>query len=257
MTSLAKREGKDGTPDVIDDADIDGHVADGEVEVWRGVSKAQWADQFESGEYAAGLGPVVNGYYASTRAGTAANHMSLPSSDQGTPEDIAKREGVMQRMTIKKDARVLELSDYDSSRLAESDPELLRFYDNVRSVQKTRLRLLTRELDEWRGANPPPSDPEKLREYIDEFWEFANSREKDYKLSDLATITSMDTPHIFGLLHGYDAVYFRAPNPGKPAYNWVILNRAATRISKTRYTSPEPVSEIRQHKDDIKVAPIE
>jgi len=257
MTSLAKREGKDGTPDVIDDADIDGHVADGEVEVWRGVSKAQWADQFESGEYAAGLGPVVNGYYTSTRAGTAANHMSLPSSDQGTPEDIAKREGVMQRMTIKKDARVLELSDYDSSRLAESDPELLRFYDNVRSVQKTRLRLLTRELDEWRGANPPPSDPEKLREYIDEFWEFANSREKDYKLSDLATITSMDTPHIFGLLHGYDAVYFRAPNPGKPAYNWVILNRAATRISKTRYTSPEPVSEIRKHKDDIKVAPIE
>ena len=253
MASIAKQKSRDGKPDAVSDEELSQHIADGDTEIWRGVSKSEWADQYEEGEYAASLNPAINGTIASTRAGTAANYMGIPSSDKGTPEDIAKREGVMQRMSIKPGAKSFDMSDYDSIRAAETDPALLSYYDNVRTTHAARQKLLTRDLDAWREVNPPSSDFADLERYVDEFWKAAGDSEVQYKIEELRTSMSMDTPHIFGLLHGYDAVHFRAPSSGKPEHHWVILDRSATRISRARYTSPESVSEIRKQKDDIQL----
>lgn len=150
LAALAKKQGFDGKPDVVNSKDMDQLVADGRhTEIFRGVtgvkgkSAAALVEQFRTGDYYAGLGIHGSGTYT--------------SHDRKTAFQFAgsKKQGVL-RAAIRPEAKVIGYDElykgykahYDSlpegsvARRVWSDPGIYaaaRGYDAIRVVQVNRL----------------------------------------------------------------------------------------------------------------------
>lgn len=110
--------GADARPTVYSASSIDEFVEAGEVEIWRGVSDAEFVTEFAEGAYNPGRGIFGSGYYTTTRRATA--------------DQYAGASGAVQRMTLKSDARV---ADFDEvvKRIGRRDSDQLAQFARNRS----------------------------------------------------------------------------------------------------------------------------
>ena len=105
LGKIMEMQGFDGNPHVVDDAELDSYVNNGEVEVLRGVEGGHgYAEQFQDGPLYAGEGVYGNGTYTSRVDPSA----SYQDSAQRSAEEFAKDDGQVLRMSIKADARIAE-----------------------------------------------------------------------------------------------------------------------------------------------------
>lgn len=115
LDEIARVQGFDGPPEVIDRAEMDRRVSAGWIETWRGVgaftdsdtgrtyTDAEAAERFRSGEYRSGMGIFGNGYYTTPDGETARNYVGFQGSYEDPP-------GLL-RLAIHPDARVIDFDE--------------------------------------------------------------------------------------------------------------------------------------------------
>lgn len=91
LFDLQHELGADGKPDIVSSEELDQHIADGEPELFRGVSQEQFGEQFKDGDLYAGSGCYGNGTYTAT--GSKAKQYA---------DKYAGAQGVILRMSLKK-----------------------------------------------------------------------------------------------------------------------------------------------------------
>lgn len=120
LKAILHDQGFDGKPEVVPSAELDKYVAQGETEVWRGLNGGMFnapisiaqkrAEQFKTGKLFVGRGVYGNGTYA---------------GEKGTALDFAMNDGTLLRMTIRKDAKVVDIAqvkkEIHDDQLAKND----------------------------------------------------------------------------------------------------------------------------------------
>jgi hypothetical protein len=95
--AILREQGFDGLPQVVSREEVDGYVAAGEIEVFRGLSDRRYADQLRFGELFVGRGSLGGGIYT---AGGGPDAFQLAT-------DLAEgQDAVVVRMSIKERAQV-------------------------------------------------------------------------------------------------------------------------------------------------------
>jgi hypothetical protein len=107
--AVIQEQGFDGPPHVVSQRRLDSYVAAGEVELFRGVTDARFAEQLRSGGFFVGRGGEISGMYAAAgpHALAVARHYA------------ALGDGTLVRMTLKRDARVVTWRDLEMTEAAE------------------------------------------------------------------------------------------------------------------------------------------
>lgn len=103
--AVVQEQGFDGPPHVVTRRQLDGYVDRGEIELFRGVTEARFADQLRFGEFFVGRGGVLDGVYAA--AGPHALAVARAYAARG--------DGTIVRMTLKHGARVIDWRDVEQS----------------------------------------------------------------------------------------------------------------------------------------------
>lgn len=192
LREILRDQGFDGLPHVVDD--LSPYVQAGEIEIWRGVDRQEYAEQFRSGEVFAGTGVYGNGTYTAMTS------------------DVAKifaHGGPIMRMAIKKDAKFAdhkqlekEASDSYYKRLDEIMDERDRRFEATRNIANREEALKIRaEAKEWAKR-----EDNKVR----------------VQTSDLGR---------FAVLRGYDGIHV---DQGGTGDYYVILNRTAVRVERAK-----------------------
>jgi hypothetical protein len=118
---IIREQGFGGKPHVVSRPELDRYVADGETEIFRGLTSddagaaSEYADQFRDGDLFVGRGGFGNGVYTTVELAVAR-------------EFAGDTRGCILRMAIKKHARI---GDYD---------EIRRVADDERDREMRRLR---------------------------------------------------------------------------------------------------------------------
>jgi hypothetical protein len=109
LKTLLKEQGYDGKGNVVSKNELDKFIANGERELFRGVTEAKFAEQFKDGDLFAGLGTYGNGTYT-----------AYGSSAEAVAQSYAGKKGDIVRMSLKSDAKVVkydvllgEMMDYE------------------------------------------------------------------------------------------------------------------------------------------------
>jgi hypothetical protein len=95
---VLREQGFDGLPHIVSRRELDGYVAAGEVELFRGVREVRHADQLRHGELFVGRGALGGGIYAA--GGPDAKDVARVYAEGGP--------GAILRMTVKAGARIAE-----------------------------------------------------------------------------------------------------------------------------------------------------
>lgn len=230
LARLFEAQGFDGLPHVLDEADLDRFVEEGERELWRGmaVGDVRWrreadlrreagqplpplpegqdfAEQFRSGRYHPGTGVNGNGTYTAYQA-----------AGRGlAPEQVASdyaRGGQVIRMTLKADARVIRVSEaYD------------RQWEDIAAVRK-RIDQANVQLNE---AQLGPDYDRAL-----EHW---SALVMEHQL--------LEDVGRWAVIRGYDAL--DVDDVG----HVVVLNRTAVRVSTRTWEPHEATVRIRERRE--------
>ncbi|MGH2353395.1 MAG: hypothetical protein ACRDI2_20065 [Chloroflexota bacterium] len=99
--ALIVEQGFDGLPHIVSAQELDAYVRTGEIELFRGISAARYAEQLRSGELYGGQGAYGGGIYAAGGP-DGRDHAAEYAQDSG---------GVLVRMTIKVGARIGDTSE--------------------------------------------------------------------------------------------------------------------------------------------------
>jgi hypothetical protein len=101
--AVIQEQGFDGLPHVVSSRGLDRYVAGGEVELFRGVTDARFAEQLRIGDFFVGRGGELNGMYAA--AGPHALAIARQYAGSG---------GTIIRMTLKRQARVIRWAEVEA-----------------------------------------------------------------------------------------------------------------------------------------------
>jgi hypothetical protein len=107
--AVIQEQGFDGLPHVVTRRELDRYVAAGEVELYRGVTEARFAEQWRSGDFFVGREGVFDGMYAA--AG--------PSALAVARHYAAHGDGTVIRMSLKAGARVVDGDEFEDRVAAE------------------------------------------------------------------------------------------------------------------------------------------
>lgn len=110
LGSLLRDQGFDGRPHVANKDQLDRFIAQGEIELFRGVrggpnGPGEYADQFRDGELFPGLGIFGNGTYT--------------ARDVNKARGYADPDGAVMRMSLKRGARVVDYIELQREMIAE------------------------------------------------------------------------------------------------------------------------------------------
>lgn len=113
LSRIYKQQGFDAPPEVLTHAELDQRVANGWMEMWRGVSDPAHHDQFRTGDLYPGFGVHANGTYAARELTDVADYATPPLHDDAWYDD-PKVEPIqtwptVMRMALRPDARVAVL----------------------------------------------------------------------------------------------------------------------------------------------------
>lgn len=187
LAELGHAQGFDGKPDVVTEAELEGYAKKGEVELWRGDTNnhGNYTDDLMMGEYHPGLGIRGSGTYA--QQAEVNGHDTAHSYARGGGD-----KGLITRMTIKKDARVIDLQTLRQKAAA--------------AVQRARNDAIAARSKGDRAAL-------KRAETLE--WLAAGRSERGASRYAVAL--------------GYDAIRVNGDTGGDG--QWIILNRTALRFS--------------------------
>ncbi len=130
--ALIEEQGFDGLPHVISREELNRYIAAGEVEVFRGLADARYADAFREGSFFVGRGPSGSGAYtASGRDGLAVARQFASVGD-----------GTILRMVIKSDARIVLLEELESCTFRERERRLIDLREWFAHGGRTRYEAL-------------------------------------------------------------------------------------------------------------------
>ena len=124
--AVIREQGFDGPPHVVSWREMDAYVAAGDVELFRGLADARFAEQLRVGDFFVGRGGEVGGMY------TAAGPHALVIARQYA----AGGDGTVVRLALKRGARVIAWDDLeqreavDLSRLGNVPPAVARVLYN-------------------------------------------------------------------------------------------------------------------------------
>ena len=107
--AVIQEQGFDGLPQIVTRRELDRYVAAGEVELFRGVSDARFADELRSGPFFVGRGGEIDGMYAA--AGPHALTVARQYSAVG--------DGTVIRMALKRGARIIAWRDLERQAATE------------------------------------------------------------------------------------------------------------------------------------------
>lgn len=112
---VCERQGFSGKPHLVTEVELDGYIATGEREVYRGItpvhggpSVGDMCEQFQSGDFYAGRGVYGNGTYV---AATPQASQPGASPAMGVASYYAGDQGKVIRMTVKADAKVIAFDE--------------------------------------------------------------------------------------------------------------------------------------------------
>lgn len=187
LAELGHAQGFDGKPDVVTEAELEGYAKKGEVELWRGDTNnhGNYTDDLMMGEYHPGLGIRGSGTYA--QQAEVNGHDTARSYAKGGGD-----KGLITRMTIKKDARVITLDDLQTK--AHAAVQRARSAVAAARARGDSVALKRAETLEWLALGRS---------------ERGNSR--------------------YAVALGYDAIRVNGDTSGNG--QWIILNRTALRFS--------------------------
>jgi hypothetical protein len=122
---VIREQGFDGPPHLVSRTELDLWVAAGEIELYRGVSRRFYAEQFRFGEMFVGRGIFGGGIYAASGADAYA-----------VAQTFAGPEGAVMRMTLKAGARLSDLMLLDRDR----ESRMTRALRALESQERRALR---------------------------------------------------------------------------------------------------------------------
>jgi hypothetical protein len=131
--AIIEEQGFDGLPQVVPRQELDHYVAAGEIELFRGVTDAPFADALRYGEFFVGRGGEVAGMY------TAAGPHGLVIARQYA----AIGDGTVIRMTLKRAARIVQWPELEKREAVELDRADSMPADIARTVYNDLARLAT------------------------------------------------------------------------------------------------------------------
>jgi hypothetical protein len=129
--AIIREQGFDGLPHVVTRRELDRYVAAGEVELFRGVTEARFADQLRSGDFFVGRGGEVAGMY------TAAGPHALVIARQYA----AFGDGTVIRMSLKRAARVVQWRELEMQEAVALEGTVAMSADIARAVYNELARL--------------------------------------------------------------------------------------------------------------------
>ena len=192
---LAHRQGFDGKPQVVDS--VDEFIAQGDIEIFRGVTSAAYAEQFRGGDLYATQGVHGDGIYTAVKKDTAEVFTGIA------------RQGEVMRMALRKDAKVLDASEYE-----KQAPEIKKHLEEV-----SGRNLAT--------AKKAVSDLWSRDDVTDEMLGNAKAKRSEIETrEDYRRRVTMDMG-TWAAQRGYDAVYIK--RAGGDDY-FIVLNRTALRV---------------------------
>jgi hypothetical protein len=193
LGAILGEQGFDGLPEVVDGEQMDALIAQGYTETWRGVSTAEQAEQFRTGELYVGTGCYGNGTNTAANRETARDY----SNDE--------QNGII-RMAIRPEARVIELGDLHEgavSRNMGTLPERQRLFDRAKEAYD-------------RG------DVETAMDFVNQYGALAGKEAHTHRLySDHGRAAALE---------GFDAIQVWPWGERTPYY--IILNRTAVVVQR-------------------------
>src|SRR5690606_3723639 len=127
LMDLAKLNGFTGPPKLASSSEIDGLIANGHTELYRGIQGKQYVREFKEGEYFAGTGVYGSGIYT-----------AVGESGFEVAKEFTGRDGAVVRMALSKDAKVIDFHEL----VAKQREEL----DTLRDLRTERLRSIRRKI---------------------------------------------------------------------------------------------------------------
>lgn len=141
LAAIARRQGYDGKPEVVDAAELDRRIASGWQELWRGMTgrddgdswrpansptSGQYAEQFRTGDYWAGLGVRGNGTYTTSLVHVAQEYTPRQGEWYGPRfGDDYEQPGPawpgLVRMALRPDAKMAEWDEIDGLLVGEKN----------------------------------------------------------------------------------------------------------------------------------------
>jgi hypothetical protein len=127
--AIIAEQGFDGLPQVVPKSELDRYVSAGEVEVFRGLTDAAYAEQLRYGEMFVGRGSLGGGI--NTAAGPSGLELARVLAEGSR--------GAIVRMTIKAGARIVDARELARRRERERERLLHRIYaEHANAVRRAR-----------------------------------------------------------------------------------------------------------------------
>ena len=142
LADLNKESGYDGKAEVVSKGDLDKHIADGEIELYRGTGSPEFAQQFIHGDFYAGVGISGNGTY--TARGTR-SEFGYEDKNHGLRTALEYANGNhagLNRMTLKRDAKIVKKGEL-LSRMVVHMEQLEKEHE---TADPARQKQITREM---------------------------------------------------------------------------------------------------------------
>jgi hypothetical protein len=145
LLAIAKDQGFDGKPQVVDD--LDQYVATGEPELFRGTKGEGYAEQLQSGDYFPGLGCYGNGTY-----------MAYGPEAKNEARKYATTDGEIVRCTLHKDAKTINYNDLENkmteyAKTFQSDMNKAKINNDTKEIERlTRLGTTVNDFGHFAAA---------------------------------------------------------------------------------------------------------
>jgi hypothetical protein len=126
LEGLSKENGYDAKPELVNKDQLDRHIADGDIEMYRGVKGQEFVDQFKHGDLFHGRGFHGNGTYTAGKEGKGDDGNLDKDYGLKVATDYAggNKDHVM-RMALKKGSKIISIDDVhkEISKLRDSLPK--------------------------------------------------------------------------------------------------------------------------------------
>lgn len=222
LTLLYARQGFHAKPDVLTKAQIDAHVAAGEIEVFRGTPGTQnnpdaHSEAYRSApEHYGGRGIYGNGTYTAISRKEATNYAKFDS--EGYPAT-----GTILRMTIKRGAKIGEYDLLEGQRRA-AQARVEASYPKVYEAAIQKLFRQRQVVEDASGVSMPAATATaRIRALDTQVERIRARREREYPTAIYRDVGA------YAAANGYDVVTHRPDYEGN-GKAYIILNRGATRV---------------------------
>jgi hypothetical protein len=158
LKAIDEERGFNGKPHVVSAAEMDKYIADGEQELFRGIPQRHHAEAYRTGDHFVGQGISGNGTYTAYAPkgekivqtlmdGTIVKETKRTRSDAiDEASDYTSSNGVVMRMTLKKDAKVVKFTDVMKRQFDILEtPE----YKNASPQAQQNIRAMVSDAGKW------------------------------------------------------------------------------------------------------------